>query len=218
MVYDTMRLMPPRLARVLLARDDAILAGVSSLESDTASTLARVGVQGQLSVPLVEDVEMRIERVVAMIDEHRSFHDVAVELGRLLRIAADVADPAVIGAGSSELRRVVPEYYRFVGMNLTRLPLVHDSGLPSTLEGASVTMLLAQVASATTASVSPLSEAFWQDGRVVPASSFDYRSVPYAETSLSYSRGVTAASYLWLAVWSKANGDFSGYRFGAKKP
>jgi hypothetical protein len=103
-------------------------------------------------------------------------------------------------------------------MNLTRLPLVHDSGLPSTLEGASVTMLLAQVASATTASVSPLSEAFWQDGRVVPASSFDYRSVPYAETSLSYSRGVTAASYLWLAVWSKANGDFSGYRFGAKKP
>jgi hypothetical protein len=218
MVYDTMRLMPPRLARVLLARDDAILAGVSSLESDTASTLARVGVQGQLSVPLVEDVEMRIERVVAMIDEHRSFNDVAVELGRLLRIAADVADPAVIGAGSSELRRVVPEYYRFVGMNLTRLPLVHDSGLPSTLEGASVTMLLAQVASATTASVSPLSEAFWQDGRVVPASSFDYRSVPYAETSLSYSRGVTAASYLWLAVWSKANGDFSGYRFGAKKP
>lgn len=217
MVYDTLRLMPPRLARVLLSRDDAILAGVSSLESDTASTLARVGTQRELAAPLVEDVEMRIDRIVEMIEEHRSFNDVATELGRLLRIAADVADPAVIGAGNSDLRRVVPEYYRFVGLNLTKLPLVHDGGLPSTLDGASVTTLLARVTSATTASVSPLSEAFWQNGQVVPASTFDYRSVPYAETSLSYSRGVTAASYLWLAVWSKANGDFTGYRFGAKK-
>ncbi len=78
--------------------------------------------------------------------------------------------------------------------------------------------LLLRVASDTTASVSPLSKAFWQDGRVVPAGSFDYRSVPYAETSLSYSRGVTAASYLWLSAWAKANGDFTGYRFGDKKP
>lgn len=218
MVYDTMRLMPPRLARVLLSRDDAVFEGVTRLDGDTASTLARVGARGQLSSALVEDVELRIENVVRMVDERRSFDDVARELGRLLRIAADMADPAVIGAGNSELRRVVPEYYRFVGLNLTKLPLVHDGGLPSTLEGASVTTLLSRVASATTASVSPLSEAFWQDGQIVPAATFDYRSVPYAETSLSYSRGVTAASYLWLAAWAKANGDFTGYRFGAKKP
>ncbi len=218
MVYDTMRLMPPRLARVLLSRDDVILEGVTRLEGDTASTLARIGIKGQLSVALVDDVELRIERIVRMVDERRPFDDVATELGRLLRIAADIADPAVIGAGNSDLRRVVPEYYRFVGLNLTKLPLVHDGGLPSTLEGASVTTLLAQVASATTASVLPLSEAFWQNGRLVPASQFDYRSVPYAETSLSYSRGVTAASYLWLAAWAKANGDFTGYRFADKKP
>ena len=218
MVYDTMRLMPPRLARVLLARDDVILEGVTRLEGDTASTLARVGAEGQLSTDLVEDVELRLDSIVRMLDERRPFDDVARELGRLLRIAADMADPAVMGAGSSELRRVVPEFYRFVGLNLTKLPLVHDGGLPSTLEGASVTSLLTRVAAATTASVPPLSEAFWRDGRVVPAATFDYRSVPYAETSLSYSRGVTAASYLWLAAWAKANGDFTGYRFGDKKP
>jgi hypothetical protein len=67
------------------------------------------------------------------------------------------------------------------------------------------------------ASIVPLSKAFWQDGRVVPATSFDFRSIPYAETSLSYSRGVTAASYLWLSAWTKANGDFTGYRFAPKK-
>ncbi len=218
MVYDTMRLMPPRLARVLLSRDHAILRGVTSLEGDTASTLARDGMRGQLSVDLVEDVEARIARVVRLVDEHHSLDEVAEELGRLLRIAADIADPAVLGAGSAELRRVVSEYYRFVGLNLTKFPLVHDGGLPSTVEGASVRTLLVQVASDTSASVSPLSKAFWQDGRVMPAGSFDYRSVPYAETSLSYSRGVTAAAYLWLSAWAKANGDFTGYRFGNKKP
>jgi hypothetical protein len=41
--------------------------------------------------------------------------------------------------------------------------------------------------------------------------------VPYAETSLSYSRGVTAASYLWLSAWTRANGDFTGYRFAPKE-
>ncbi len=116
MVYDTMRLMPPRLARVLLSRDHAILRGVTSLEGDTASTLARDGMRGQLSVDLVEDVETRIARVVRLVDEHRSLDEVAEELGRLLRIAADIADPAVLGAGSAELRRVVREYYRFVGL------------------------------------------------------------------------------------------------------
>ena len=218
MVYDTMRLLPPRLARVLLSRDHAILRGVVSLEGDTASTLARDGMRGQLSGALVEDVETRIARVVRLVDEHHSFDEVAEELGRLLRIAADIADPAVLGAGSAELRLVVPEYYRFIGLNLTKFPLVHDGRLPSTVDGASVHTLLVQVASDATAAASPLAKAFWQDGRIMPASSFDFRSVPYAETSLSYSRGVTAASYLWLSAWSKANGDFTGYRFGDKKP
>lgn len=217
MVYDTMRLMPPRLARVLLARDAAVLRGVTRLDGDTASTLARDGIDGRLSTDLMEDVELRIERIVHLVEDRRPLDEMAEELGRLLRIAADIADPAVIGAGSPELRRVVPEYYRFVGLNLTKFPLVHDGGLPSTVDGASVRTLLSQLASQTNASVSPLSKAFWQDGRVVPAASFDYRSVPYAETSLSYSRGVTAASYLWLSAWAKANGDFTGYRFGDKK-
>ena len=42
--------------------------------------------------------------------------------------------------------------------------------------------------------------------------------MPYAEFSLAYSRGATAASYLWLSAWSQAKGDFTGYRFSTKKP
>ena len=142
-----------------------------------------------------------------------SFDDTAYELGRLLRIAVDLADPVILGAGRRDLQRVAPELYRYVDLNLTKFPLVHDGALSSPLGGASIGRLLVEVTSATSASVGPLSKAFWRDGRIVSARSFDFRSVPYAETSLNYSRGVTAASYLWLSAWAKANGDFTGYRF-----
>jgi hypothetical protein len=217
MVYDALALMPPSLARVLSKRDLFLLSGVSSLESETASLIARDGLRGELSPELVADVENRIDRVVGMVGARRPFRETAFELGKLLRIAADLSDPTVVGAGEPALRRVAPEYLRFVGLHLTQIPLVHDGSLPSPAAGASVGGLLGRVAEKTSASVAPLSSAFWKDGRVVPATSFDFRSVPYAETSLSYSRGVTAASYLWLSAWKKANGDFTGYRFSPKK-
>jgi hypothetical protein len=216
MVYDTLALLPPSLGRVLARRDEEILAGVQTLESETASRIARDGIRGELSEELIRDVEARIERVVRMVDEHRPFHETAVELGRLLRIAVDLSDPVVVGAGSPELRRVTLEYIRFIDLNRTKIPLVHDRSLPSPVQGASIQGLLGRVTASTTASVRPLAESFWKEGQIVPASSFDFRSVPYAETSLSYSRGVTAASYLWLSAWKKAHGDFGGYRFKPK--
>jgi hypothetical protein len=217
MVYDVLRLMPPSLGRVLASRDKALLSGAQSLESETASTIARDGIRGELSPDLIRDVERRIDVVVRMVGDHRPFHETALELGRLLRIAADLSDPIVVGAGSPELRRIAPEYVRFIGLHLTEIPLVHDRSLPSPVDGASIAGLLGRVTQATGASIDPLAKAFWQDGHLQPASSFDYRSVPYAETSLSYSRSVTAASYLWLSAWAKANGDFTGYRFSPKK-
>jgi hypothetical protein len=217
MVYDVLRLLPPSLGQVLRQRDEALLSGARSLESETASAIARDGIRGELSSELVHDVESRIDRVVRMVNERRPFQDTAVELGKLLRIAADLSDPMVIGAGSPELRRIAPEYIRFIGLHLTEIPLVYDGSLPSPMAGASIAGLLGRVTQATGASIQPLATAFWQNGRLVPASRFDYRSVPYAEASLSYSRGVTAASYLWLSAWAKANGDFTGYRFSPKK-
>jgi hypothetical protein len=91
--------------------------------------------------------------------------------------------------------------------------------LPSTLQGAPVLSLLEQVTTATRGSVERLAKAFWKDDTLVPATAFDFRSVPFAEVSLGYSRAVTAASYLWLSAWTQANGDMTGYRFlGDRSP
>jgi hypothetical protein len=218
MVYDTLRLMPPSLGRVLWRNDEHLLRGIYRLEGETASVLARDGLQGGLSDETKKDVERRVADIASMVDRHRPFPEVAFELGKLLRIAADLADPSIVGAGKADLARVSGEFQRFVALHLSEIPLVFDHSLPSTLEGATVASLLEQLTSATDESVDSVARAFWRDGELVPATEFDFRSVPYAVASLGYSRGVTAASFLWLAAWSKANGDFTGYRFGKNPP
>ena len=122
MVYDTIRLLPPRLARVLLERDEAIAEGAFSLEGETASQLSRDGMRGALSPELIADVEGRIARAAGTVHERRPLNDFARELGRLLRIAADLADPSMMGSGHPDLRRVLPEYYRFVGLKPSQVP------------------------------------------------------------------------------------------------
>ncbi len=81
-----------------------------------------------------------------------------------------------------------------------------------------MTLLLERVTDATHDSVERLAKAFWKDGVLLPATAFDFRSVPFAEVSLGYSRAVTAASHLWLSAWSQANGDMTGYRFFGDDP
>jgi hypothetical protein len=198
---------------VLWRNDEHLLRGVYRLEGEMASSLAKDGLKGEISGRTAKEVERRVDHVSSMVDDHRPFREVAFELGKLLRIAADLADPSIMGASNGDLAGASRELYRFVDKHLQEFPLVHDKQLPSTLEGATVASLLEGMADATEASVNRLAQAFWKDGELIPADAFDYRSVPFAEASLGYSRGVTAASYLWLAAWAKANGDFTGYRF-----
>lgn len=213
MIYDIYRLLPPPLARVLIRNDSELAEGVQRLDAETASRLIRDGRRGGLSQETIEAIEARITRVADMVGEHRPFSEIAFELGTLLRIAADLADPTILGAGDPRVADAAAEYQRFVELHLREFPLVYDHELPSTLEGGSVRATLEALTETGRASVDSIAEAFWRDGSLVPATEFDYRSVPYAVASLAYSRAVTAASYLWLAAWSQANGDFTGYRF-----
>ncbi len=213
MVYDTLLIMPPSMRRVLWMNQEHLLKGVLGLEGEMASALARDGLAGAISEDTARAVEQRVRGAADQVNQHRPFSEVAVELGKLLRIAADLADPTVMGAGDPQLARASGEFHRFVTLHLDEFPLVYDWTLPSTVEGASVRSLLGSLTAASRDSVPRLTSVFFRDGELVPAEAFDYRSVPYASASLGYSRGVTAASYLWLAVWKEANGDFTGYRF-----
>jgi len=213
MVYDTLLIMPPAIRRVLWRNQEHLLKGVLGLESEMASALARDGLAGSISEDTARAIEQRVHGAADQVNRRRPFSEVAVELGKLLRIAADLADPTVMGAGDPQMARASGEFHRFIELHLDEIPLVYDWTLPSTVEGASVRALLMSLTAASRDAVPRLNAAFWREGALVPAETFDYRSVPYASASLGYSRGVTAGSYLWLAAWKEANGDFTGYKF-----
>lgn len=213
MVYDTLLILPPSLRGVLWRNREHLVKGVLGLEGEMASALARDGLAGAISEDTARAIEQRVHGAAEQVNQRRPFSEVAVELGKLLRIAADLADPTIMGAGDPLLARASGEFHRFVTLHIDEFPLVYDWTLPSTVEGASVRALLGSLTAASRDSVPRLTEAFWRDGELVPAEAFDYRSVPYASASLGYSRGVTAASHLWLAAWKEANGDFTGYKF-----
>jgi len=105
MVYDTMRMMPPRLARVLLARDDAVLRGVVSLEGETASILARDGRDGKLSADLMQDVETRKqihvirEALARLAVEFNRFDDRLKDLARHIRQAHEDVEKIQVTGG-----------------------------------------------------------------------------------------------------------------------
>lgn len=218
MAYDTLRLMPRTLARVLGHNERFLMEGVHGLEGETASDLVRQVLQGNAVTGASAELEHRIKKVTGMVDQHYPFREIALELGKILRIAADFADPSFVGASEPRMSRAANEYHRFVEAHIDRFPMVYDRGVPSLLDGAPLSALLGHLALETGTSAARLGEAFFQGERLVPAIEFDYRSVPYAEASLGYSRAVTAASHLWLAAWSAAHGDLTGTPFVRKLP
>jgi hypothetical protein len=213
MAYDTLRLMPPSLARVLGRNERFLLEGVYGLEGETASELARQALRGNPGAAASKELELRIKKVTGMVDAHQPFREVALELGKILRIAADLADPCFVGAAEPRMSQAAAEYLRFVQAHVDRIPMVYDRGIPSLLEGASLPTVLGYLTVETGTSAARLGEVFFRGDQLVSASEFDYRSVPYAEASLNYSRAVTAASHLWLLAWSAAHGDLSGTPF-----
>jgi len=218
MAYDALRLMPPTLARVLRRNERFLVEGVYALEGQTASGLARHALEGSAATGAATELELRIKKVTGMVDQHHPFREVAVELGKILRIAADLADPSFVGAGQARMSKAVFEYHRFVEAHVDRIPMVYDRSLPSLLEGAPLSGLLGHLAIETGDAAARVGDAFVQGDRLVPAAEFDYRSVPYAEASLSYSRAVTASSHLWLLAWWAAHGDLTGTPFVRNLP
>src|SRR3972149_272009 len=124
MVYDTLLIMPPALQRVLWGNEAYLVKGVFGLEGEMASALARDGLAGTLSPHTARAVEQRVQGTAEQVNQRRPFQEVAVELGKLLRIAADLADPPVVGAGGAPVGRARGGVHRFLTVPLQEFPLV----------------------------------------------------------------------------------------------
>jgi hypothetical protein len=214
MVGDTLRLMPPSLARVLQRNERALVEG-----AERGGPMVRGQPKvGSAASGTARELDSRLKHIAHMVNQLQPFREIARELGQVLRTTADLADPVAAAEQEPLMGRAAVEYERFVLAHLDRFPVVYDRSVPSLLGGASTEASIGRLTESARHSAARLSRAFFREGRLLPAAEFDYRSVPFAEASLSYSRAVTAAAHFWLFAWSEANGDLTGTPFVEPPP
>ncbi len=202
---DARRLLPRSLARVLAAREEAILTQ-AQVPNELTHALARDLQTGRLEPETLTALGTSTQRVLMLFDQRR-VSDGLVQFGTLLNAPADLADPAACSGPVALPSGVAREYYAFIEQNLDKIPVVLTD--PAALEtrhqalGAYWQRVLVESQTQTPI----LAAELVRGGRVVDHRAIDYRSPVFAVASLSYSRAVTAIAATWLAVWREAGGD-----------
>jgi ribosome modulation factor len=203
---DARKLLPRSLRKLLAERETQILEEVRRFPVEVSQALARDVTAGTLSPETAAACQAEADAVIDLLKKQR-LSDGLVRLGGLMRIPADLSDPALAAGPGGYPPGVTQEYYAFIEGYLAKIPVVLDDpsalkmprrSLPGYWQG-----LLAR-----SREQSPVIRAeMVRGGRVVSHKSLDYRSPVYAVASLSYSRAVNGIATTWLAIWREAHGD-----------
>ncbi len=208
MVRDTVGFLPPALRGMMRLYVGDLARGVE--EADEFARAAFASDSGGVA-DAAATIEREMLEAVRMIEGHRPFGEVFYRLGRLVGPVAELSDPLNYGEaadwrlpgvrlGFHRLGEVANPKFRILWQGY-RMDLMRK--LPPSqylLEGSRRARDLYPV----------LYEAFVVDGKVLPASAFDFRSVPFGVASISYSRAINILANVWCAVWREAGGDMSG--------
>jgi len=121
---DARRLLPKSLAMLMHQHEKEILEASQRFPPDLAQLMAADLAAGELQPETLAALEQHAQEAVELLKEKR-FSEGVVRLGALLRIPADLADPALM-AGDGYPSGVTREYYAFVEESLTKIPVVLD--------------------------------------------------------------------------------------------
>lgn len=203
---DARRLVPRTLAELLAERETQILEEARRLPPELAQALALDLSRGQLTLETASALDGRVSEAIQLIREGRVSEGL-VKLGALMRIAADVSDPALAGGPQGFPSGVTSEYYAFAEKSLSKIPVVLDDRAALKLDRASLPSYWQKVSERSRAQAPVLRQELFKNGQVVDHRRIDYRSPVFGVASLSYSRAVTAIAATWLAVWREVKGD-----------
>jgi hypothetical protein len=132
-----------------------------------------------------------------------------VHLGALLRIPAELSDPAATAGAAGLPAGVAEQYYAFVEASLDKLPVTLDDPAALKLASSELPAYWARLHADSRAQVATLRSELVRGGRVVDYRAIDYRSPAFAVAQIAYSRAVTASAATWLALWRAARGDMT---------
>ena len=110
---DARRLLPKSLAILMHQHEKEILEASQRFPPDLAQLMAADLSAGELQPETLAALEQHAQEAVELLKEKRVSEGV-VRLGALLRIPADLADPALMAGDGGYPSGVTREYYAFV--------------------------------------------------------------------------------------------------------
>ena len=203
---DARKLLPRSLNRLLGEREALVLDEARRFPPELTHALALDLPTGKLRPETIRALETQAESALAPLKQGQAAEGL-IRLGGLLRIAADLSDPVLAVGPEGWPAGLTREYYALFAANLTKMPVVLDDPKALELSRRELPALWQSLVDKSREQVPVIREELFVNGRVVDHRRLDYRSPAWAVSSLAYSRAVTAAAAIWLAVWRDAHGD-----------
>ncbi len=208
MLRDARRIVPKSLARLIAERERLVLDEMRRFPADLSQALARDLSAGELRPETLEALDAWAAEPVQLLREQQVGLGV-VRLAALLRIPADLSDPAVTGGPRLPGRR---------GAGVLRLRGGQPDAPARDPRGPARAVAVApRAAGATGPGFMPTARprprccapSCTARGRLVDHRMIDYRNPVFGVAQISYSRAVTAIGATWSALWREARGDMT---------
>jgi hypothetical protein len=206
MVRDSVGFLPPALQGLLRLYAADLHRGVQESAAYTAELFS--GRQGPENIAAA--LEREVYEVTGLINAHRPFAQVFYRYGRLVGPLAELSAPLGHGGAEPLLLPARESFDRLSEAAAQSFRIGWNGYRHELLRGVAPRDYFLQT-SRDAASLYPvLYSALVVDGRLVPAETFDFRSIPFGVASISYSRAVNTVVNVWCAIWREAGGDMTG--------
>jgi hypothetical protein len=206
MARDARRLLPKTLAILMHQHEKEILEASQRFPPDLAQLMAADLSAGELQPETLAALEQHAQEAVELL-KRRRVREGVVRLGALLRIPADLADPALMAGDAGYPSGVTREYYAFVEESLTKIPVVLDDPPALRMQRDKLGTYWRRVHGRSRGDSGVILVEMFRNGRVVDHRTLDYRSPVFGVASLAYSRAVTSIAATWLVLWRSVGGD-----------
>ncbi|HJS56548.1 MAG TPA: hypothetical protein VKA01_00480 [Vicinamibacteria bacterium] len=208
LLRDACRIVPKTLSRLIYEREKEVVEEAQRFPVKLGHVLAVDMNGGRLQPETLAALDAHAGEAIALLRQRRISEGI-VRLGAMLRVPADLADPALASGSEGYPPGLTREYYSFIEANLSKLPVTLDDADALKLPRGRLPAYWQGLLERSREQTDILRAGMFQRGQVVDHRALDFRSPVFAVAQISYSRAVTAIAATWIAMWSEARGDLT---------
>jgi hypothetical protein len=202
--WEAARLAPPDLARQLIRRRAAFLAGVIQPFDDADPSRHRQDADG--SGNLGAALEDAVTQAVAAIRAHRPFDEIVFRMGVAAHFMADANNPLASSNADPEAGRYFIDFLRYAESAEPRFPLIFYGTRPGLERAPDVADLLADTLHRGRAFYPLIGLEYRKIDFASGIGRFDDRSTAFGVASVAFSHAVTDVALVLRYIWIRAGG------------